>query len=195
MKTINELYNLIKGSDNELEKVVLTNNYNAVLYNDDVMNAVITEFNKYAGKKIGEMTMKKINAALNAAVPGLRVYIPKEYDETRKYIHVIRDIEKQYISSYEDNVEICWTYNHRNTIYLFDENSNFIKLDPEHLQFINKRTYIEDVPAYIEKKINQFKAIKALENDYNELCKLFDSDKVKGLSGFQRLYTTNYITK
>ena len=61
MKTLEELKAAYKAANDDFLKIVIAHNIKAVSISDDVINAVITAYNKYAGKKIGPATEKKID--------------------------------------------------------------------------------------------------------------------------------------
>ena len=193
MKTLEELKNLIDSKNtNELERKVLVNNYKAVMYNDDVINAVIEAVNKYAGKKIGDATMKKINDELDKVVSGLRIYFVTSYCGKRDEITISRS-ERHYWS-YAHDVKIYAKYNEeKKERNFFDENKNFVKISRDNINIGYQTKYIEDINGYLDTKKKQFEAAKKLEEDYKKICDLFDNDKVNGIEDLPHLYIRRFL--
>ena len=196
MKTIDQLKEEIKTAENDFEKKVLINNFKAVFYSDDVINAVFTVVNKYTGKKIGDKTREKINAELNSVYPGLSIWFSTEYNGYRIKLTIYRRDDSIHFLSYNDDIKVQVKIPMDGTKWsFFDENNNFIGIDKENVWIYGKTEYIDNVSEYISTKEKQFKAIKDAEKQYNNLVDSFRKNGISGLAELDHIYSTNYIIK
>ena len=193
MKTIEQLKAEIKATEDGLLKKVLENNLKAAAFNEDVINTVYTVFNKYAGKKIGDRTLEKINAELKNSYSDIRVYFSWNWDHSEKTgINVTRyDSTHPELSYTCDSIEIYRKTSHN----LFDENSAFIAIDRESTRISGRVNYIEDVETYVTQKTEQFKAVTECINQYRELVKSFRENGVRGLADFNHISVPYRITE
>ena len=172
-------------------KKVYENNLKALYLNDETINIVINEFNKYANKRIGEKTLDNINKAIEKAKPGISAYIHNSS------IRVRIDREKAgYILSYDDSfIEICRVYdsNDRTYNYLFDGYGKFKTLEPEKINIWYKANYIEDPESYINQLQTAHKAIIEAADAYNKAVKAYREIAVNGLSEFESIYVKQYL--
>ena len=196
MKTIEQLKAEIKAAEeNKLLKKVLENNLKAVIYSDDVIKDVINAFNKYAGKKIGERTLEKINADLQKIYPDIRVYFDHRsyYDGTRTGLRIYRNCTFPELD--HDNNDIIIQHKIYDNRNLFDDNSAFKGLDINDIMKIGRPNYIEDITGYVNEKTKQFQAIQEIGKKYDDLVKAFRVNGVRGLTDFQCMNLPYSITK
>lgn len=194
VKTVEELKAAYKAANDDFLKIVIANNIKAVSISDDVINAVVTAYNKYAGKKIGPATEKKIDAEIQKDFPDVYTYFSRKHIDGVRYGIMICVNDLRYYMSYkESSVELHnkehWSEN------LFDENSNFKGLDAENLTAYGKKNYIVDTDGYINKKRTQFEAVKEAAETYRKLCNEFRSESVNGLTDLPYISVPNWITK
>lgn len=172
-------------------KKVYENNLKALYLNDETINIVISEFNKFAGKRIGEKTAEKISRAIEEVKPGITACI------NDNSIKVKIDREKAgYILSYDDSfIEICRVYdsNDRTYNYLFDGDGKFKQLESDKLIIWHKVNYIEDPKSYINQLQTAHKAIIEAADTYNKAIKAFREIAVNGLSEFDSIYVKQYL--
>lgn len=195
MKTIEQLKAELNAAEDGLYKKVLENNLKAVTYSEDVVNTVLTVFNKYTGKKIGKVTLDKINAELQQNYKDIRVWFTYNWNNTvRQGIRIYRhDATFPYLNGNYDDVEIYSTdYNNRN---IFDENSAFKGFDAENVRINGRVTYIEDIENYVSEKTEQFNKIQECAKQYERLVKDFRENGVKGLADFNCMSIPHWITK
>lgn len=194
MKTLEELKAAYKAANDDFLKIVIAHNIKAVSISDDVINAVITAYNKYAGKKIGPATEKKIDEEIQKDFPDVYTYFARKHFDGVRYGIMINVKDLQYFMSYDESkVELHskehWSEN------LFDENSNFKGLDAEDLTAYGKKKYIADTDEYINKKRIQFEAVKEAAETYRKLCNEFRNESVNGLAELPYISVPNWITK
>lgn len=195
METIEQLKSELNATPDGLLKKVLENNLKAVTYSDEVINTVLTVFSKYTGKKIGKVTLDKINAELQQYYKDVRVWFTYNWDNTvRQGIKIYRhDATFPYLNGRYDDVEIYSTdYNNRN---LFDENSGLKELNRDNTRISGQVKYIEDVESYVNKKTEQFKAVKECVTQYEKLVKDFRENGVKGIAEFNCISVPYSITE
>lgn len=194
MKTLEELKAAYKAANDDFLKIVIAHNIKAVSISDDVINAVITAYNKYTGKKIGPATEKKIDAEIQKDFPDVFTYFSRKHIDGVRYGIMINVKDLQCFMSYDESkVELHskehWSEN------LFDENSNFKGLDAEDLAAYGKKKYIADTDEYINKKRTQFEAVKEAAETYRKLCNEFRSESVNGLAELPYISVPHWITK
>ena len=194
MKTVEELKAAYKAANDDFLKRVIAHNIKAVSISDDVINAVVTAYNKYTGKKIGPATEKKIDAEIQKDFPDVYTYFTHKHIDGVRYGIIICVNDLRYYMSYqESNVELHneehWSDN------LFDENSNFKGLDVENLTAYGKKNYIADTDEYINKKRAQFEAVKEAAETYRKLCNEFRCESVDGLAELPYINIPHWITK
>lgn len=194
MKTLEELKAAYKAANDDFLKIVIAHNIKSVSISDDVINAVITAYNKYAGKKIGPATEKKIDEEIQKDFPDVYTYFARKHFDGVRYGIVINVKDLQIFMSYDESkVELHskehWSEN------LFDENSNFKGLDAEDLTAYGKKKYIADTDEYINKKRTQFEAVKEAAETYRKLCNEFRSESVNGLAELPYISVPHWITK
>lgn len=194
MKTLEELKAAYKAANDDFLKIVIAHNIKAVSISDDVINAVITAYNKYAGKKIGPATEKKIDEEIQKDFPDVYTYFARKHFDGVRYGIVINVKDLQIFMSYDESkVELHskehWSEN------LFDENSNFKGLDADDLTAYGKKKYIADTDEYINKKRIQFEAVKEAAETYRKLCNEFRNESVNGLAELPYISVPNWITK
>ena len=188
MKTFEELKQMLKETENPLEKAVILTNIKAVLFSPEVIEKTIDIFNKYIGKQIGEKTKDKINEELKAIDPDLYFWFKSGL------LHGIDEIElnnskTQYII---DHNYRCVSISSNNRTPLFDENRRFKGIDKNDFYVWNAPKYFEDVKATAAEKQKQFDEVYKAIDKYNELKKVFESDNIIGLSHFEYLYKSPY---
>ena len=196
MKTIEQLKAELNATPDGLLKKVLENNLKAVTYSDEVINTVLTVFNKYTGKKIGKVTLDKINAELQQYYKDVKVWFTYNWDNTvRQGIKIYRhDATFPYLNGHYDDVEIYST-DYNNNRNLFDENSGLKELNRDNTRISGQVKYIDDVESYVSKKTEQFKAVKECVTQYEKLVKDFRENGVKGIAEFDSISAPYRITK
>jgi len=194
VKTIAELKEAYKATDNDFLKKVIAHNLKAVSISDDVINVVTTAYNKYAGKKIGPATEKKIDAEIQKDFPDIYTYFVRKHFDGCRYGIMICVQDLQFFMSYEESRVELHNKDHWSED-LFDENSNFKGLDVEHLNAYGKKNYIDDTNEYMNTKRAQFEAVKEAAEIYRKARDEFKTESVNGLAELPYISVPNWITK
>lgn len=189
IKTINnEIEPTLKFSERgKILKKILENNLKATVLNDDTINLVVTEFNKYANKRIGEKTLEKINKAIQAANPDLIIYFSGNAIRV-KY-------NNRYLSYDNSYVEICREYDNNNKYYdrLFNSEGKFKELETGKIKTWYKANYISDPDSYINELEASHKTIIEAAEKYNKAVDTFRDKAIQGLSEFDKIYPKMYL--
>ena len=189
MQTINkEVEPELKFSERgKILKKILQNNLKATVLNDNTINFVVSEFNKYTGKRIGEKTIEKINKAIQAANPDLLVYFSGNAIRV-KYNSVYLPYDNSYI-------EICRKYdtNDKYYHYLFNGDGKFKELETGKIEVWYKVNYIDDPDSYINELEASHKAILTAAEAYNKAVDTFQAKAITGLTEFNRIYPKHYL--
>ena len=166
---------------------VLENNLKATILNDDTINFVVSEFNKYTGKRIGEKTLEKINKAIEDKNP--LIYVVFNGNSIRIRVHQ----EKiKYMLPYDNcYVDICGIYENDRYDHLFDAESKFKKLEKFYTWY--KVNYINDPDSYINDIQADFEAIQEAAKAYNKAVEAFQDRAIQGLTEFNKIYIKNYL--
>lgn len=166
---------------------VLENNLKATILNDDTINFVVSEFNKYAGKRIGTKTLEKINKAIENKSP--LIYAVFNGNSIRIRVHQ----EKiKYMLPYNDcYVDICREYENSKDNHLFDSESKFKPLEKFYAWY--KVNYINDPDSYINDIQAEFEAIQKAAEAYNKAVETFQDRAIQGLTEFNKIYPKNYL--
>lgn len=159
-----------RDAENDLYYAVLKHNLE-VAYITELLPIVCEVYQKYAGKRIGEKTSKKIDDEIKTAT-GEHVYCNN--DGMRLYPYNCNTVTL-YFGMYNDP-----SANYGKTNYkMYDSEGKLNKLTPE--MFIYHKQYIDDIPAYIEEKRELAEKIKELCNQLEEARTEFDENLPDGL--------------
>ena len=179
----NEIEPELKFSERgKILKKILENNLKATVLNDDTINLVVTEFNKYANKRIGKKTLEKINKAIQATNPDLLIYFSGNAIKV-KY-------NNRYLSYDNSYVEICREYDSNNKYYdrLFNSEGKFKELETGKYRTWYKANYINDPDSYINELEASHKAIIEAAETYNKAVETFRDKAIQGLTEFDKIY-------
>lgn len=188
IQTINEVEPELKFSERgKILKKILENNLKATVLNDDTINMVVSEFNKYTNKRIGEKTLEKINNTIQATNPDLLVYFSSNAIRV-KY-------NSRYLSYDNSYIEICRKYdsNDKYYHYLFNGESKFKELETGKIETWYKVNYIDNPDEYINELEASHKAILAAAEAYNKAVETFQAKAITGLTEFNKIYPKNYL--
>lgn len=167
-KQENEEENKIKQSD--IYREVLKHNLE-VAYITELLPIVCEVYQKYAGKRIGEKTNKKIWDEIHNTT-GESVYC--DIDGMRFYPYDCGTVTL-YFGMYDDPAARYGKSNYK----MYDSEGKLNKLTPD--MFIYHKQYIDNIPAYIEKKRELADKIKELCNQLEEARTEFDENLPYGL--------------
>ena len=189
IKTINnEVEPALKLSERgKILKKILANNLKATVLNDDTINLVVTEFNKYANKRIGTKTLEKINNAIQATNPDLLIYFSGNAIRV-KYNNCYLSYDNSY-------VEICREYDSNDKYYnhLFNGEGKFKELETGKYIVWYKANYISDPDSYINELEASHKAIIEAAETYNKAVDTFRDKAIQGLTEFDKIYPKMYL--
>lgn len=188
MQTINEVEPELKFSERgKILKKILENNLKATVLNDDTINLVVSEFNKYTGKRIGEKTIEKINKAIQATNPDLLIYFNGNAIKVKYY--------NLYLPSDNSYVEICRKYdsNDKYYHYLFNGEGKLKEFEPGKIEVWYKANYIDDPDSYINELEASHKAILTAAEAYNKAVETFRDKAITGLTEFDKIYPKDYL--
>lgn len=184
----NEVEPALKFSERgKILKKILANNLKATVLNDDTIKLVITEFNKYANKRIGAKTLEKINNAIQATNPDLLIYFSG---------NAIRVKYNNWYLSYDNSyIEICREYDSNNKYYhhLFNSDGKFKELETGKYKTWYKANYISDPDSYINELEASHKTIIEAAEAYNKAVESFNDKAIQGLTEFDKIYPKNYL--
>lgn len=184
----NEIEPELKFSERgKILKKILENNLKATVLNDDTINMVVSEFNKYTNKRIGEKTLEKINNAIQATNPDLLVYFSD---------NAIRVKYNSRYLNYDNNyIEICRKYdtNDKYYYYLFTGEGKFKELETGKIETWYKANYIDDPDSYINELEASHKAIIEAAEVYNKAVETFRAKAITGLTEFDHIYPKNNL--
>lgn len=166
---------------------VLENNLKATIINDDIINMVIAEFNKYSGKRIGAKTLEKINKAIEDKNP--LIYAVFNGNSIRIRVHQ----EKiKYMLPYDNcYVDVCREYENYTDDHLFDSESKFKPLEKFYTWY--KANYINDPESYTNELEASHKAILEAAEIYNKAVEIYRDKAIQGLTEFNSIYPKNYL--
>lgn len=184
----NEVEPALKLSERgKIFKKILENNLKATILNDDTINFVVSEFNKYTGKRIGEKTLEKINKAIEDK--NQLIYAVFNGNSIRIRVHQ----EKiKYMLPYDNcYVDICGIYENDRYDHLFDAESKFKKLEKFYTWY--KVNYINDPDSYINELEASHKAIIEAAEVYNKAVDTFRDKAIQGLTEFDIIYPKMYL--
>lgn len=184
----NEVEPTLKLSERgKILKKILANNLKATVLNDDTINLVVTEFNKYANKRIGTKTLEKINNAIQATNPDLLIYFSGNAIRVR--------YNNCYLSYDNSYIEICREYDSNNKYYdrLFNSEGKFKELETGKIITWHKANYINDPDSYINELEANHKAIIEAAEVYNKAVETFRAKAITGLTEFDKIYPKNYL--
>lgn len=179
------------AEDKAILKKVYENNLKAVLLNNDTINFVVSEFNKYTGKRIGEKTLEKINRAIEEAKPSIYAVFNGNGIRIR-----INHEKTGYILDYDNNyvdIERIYNSDDYNYKYLFDGEAKFKGLEVDKISVWYTTKYINDPESYINELKTRFEAIQAAADAYNKTVDAFGVIAVNGLSEFNHVFPKYYI--
>ena len=189
IKTINnEVEPALKLSERgKILKKILANNLKATVLNDDTINLVVTEFNKYTNKRIGAKTLEKINNAIQATNPDLLIYFSGNAIRV-KYNNCYLSYDNSY-------VEICREYDSNDKYYnhLFNGEGKFKELETGKYIVWYKANYISDPDSYINELEASHKAIIEAAETYNKAVDTFRDKAIQGLTEFDKIYPKMYL--
>ena len=160
------------------ENKILRNNYIYLFFENRIEN-IIEVLNKYAGKKIGEKTLEKINTELSEI--NIRVYIaPSE-------IHIY---SKDSFVTYDYNDIYFWTKHKKEggKYQFFDDKFKFIGLNDsiEYDLYKSYHDYIENIPGFIDSImfmhdniIGKSKELEKMIDSYNKAIGKLNGFKYK----------------
>ena len=188
IQTINKAEPELKFNERgKILKKILENNLKATVLNDDTINLVVTEFNKYANKRIGEKTLEKINKAIQATNPDLLVYFSGNAIRV-KY-------NSRYLNYDNSYIEICREYdsNDKYYHYLFTGEGKFKELETGKIETWYKANYINDPDEYINELEASHKAILTAAEAYNKAVDTFRDKAITGLTEFDKIYPKTYL--
>ena len=184
----NEVEPALKLSERgKILKKILANNLKATVLNDDTINLVVTEFNKYANKRIGVKTLEKINNAIQATNPDLLIYFSGNAIRV-KYNSLYLSYDNSYI-------DICRKYDSNDKYYnhLFNGDGKFKELETGKIETWYKANYINDPDEYINELEVSHKAIIEAAEVYNKAVETFRAKAITGLTEFDHIYPKNYL--
>lgn len=188
IQTINEAEPELKFSERgKILKKILENNLKATVLNDDTINMVVSEFNKYTNKRIGEKTLEKINKAIQATNPDLLVYFSS---------NAIRVKYNSWYLSYDNSyIEICRKYDSNDKYYdcLFNSEGKFKELETGKIETWYKANYINDPDEYINELEASHKAIIEAAEAYNKAVDTFRDKAIQGLTEFDKIFPKYYL--
>ena len=189
IKTINnEIEPTLKFSERgKILKKILENNLKATVLNDDTINLVVTEFNKYTNKRIGAKTLEKINNAIQETNPDLLIYFSGNAIRV-KYNNCYLSYDNSY-------VEICREYDSNDKYYnhLFNGEGKFKELETGKYIVWYKANYISDPDSYINELEASHKAIIEAAETYNKAVDTFRDKAIQGLTEFDKIYPKMYL--
>lgn len=188
IQTINKVEPELKFSERgKILKKILENNLKATVLNDNTINMVVSEFNKYTNKRIGEKTLEKINKAIQAANPDLLIYFSGNAIRV-KY-------NSRYLNYDNSYIEICRKYDNNDKYYhyLFTGKGKFKELETGKIETWYKVNYINDPDEYINELEASHKAIIEAAEAYNKAVDTFRDKAIQGLTEFDKIYPKNYL--
>ena len=144
-----------------------------VAFITEMLPKICGVYQKYAGKRIGEKTEKKIR------------------DEIKE---TINDDNNSYVSLYNNSLTI-WAFHERVCLYFgryddpaapygkssykaYNDEGKLNKLTPE--MFVYHKKYIEDIPAYIEEKKALAEKLAELSKEIEKVREQYDDNLAEG---------------
>ena len=192
MQTINEVEPELKFSERgKILKKILENNLKATILNDDTINLVVSELNKYSNKRIGAKTLEKINKAIEDKNP--LIYAVFNGNSIRIRVH--QEKIKYMLPHDNSYVEICRKYdsNDKYYHYLFNGEGKLKEFEPGKIEVWYKANYIDDPDSYINELEASHKAILTAAEAYNKAVETFRDKAITGLTEFDKIYPKDYL--
>lgn len=172
-----------RDAENDLYYAVLKHNLE-VAYITELLPIVCEVYQKYAGKRIGEKTSKKIDDEIKTAT-GEHVYCNN--DGMRLYPYNCNAVTL-YFGMYNDPSANYGKSNYK----MFDSEGKLNKLTPE--MFIYHKQYINDIPAYIEEKRELADKLREMAKQFEEVREKFNKNLADGLEQLDYGKINTYFT-
>lgn len=191
MKTFEELKQMLKETENPVEKAVILTNIKAVVYSPEVIDSIIDAFNVYIGKPIGEKTEDKIKEAVKKIDSDLVVWFKSEFLCGRAEIIVYSRKTSYIIPSEDQEIKIM---NHSYDSF-FDADRKFKGIDKANVWISGTTQYYNDIPATAKEIETQYNAVIEAVKEYDRQRKVFEGYKIIGIEEFNYISTPCRPTK